>query len=192
MTSFQKFKRKVLASFLLLALTSSLSAGAMSLQTDQARAEFVNSKVIEAKNVLSEAYKNPWASKRAKQVYTKLWNYLNNEKIYFPPVGEDYFTINNDPEFCKRAAAFAIGNKVYICGKFLDDAQKHSHLLSNMLIHEAAHATGVDQELLDDGECGADMASISAHVHANREAVALGGFYISNGRCKLTIDSLIE
>lgn len=161
------------------------SFGGSKLQTDALRNEMVKSKISETKSLLVKAYENPKASQTQKEIISTLWNYLQNKKINYPPVGQEYMNVTDDPEYCRKNIAFAYGSDVFICGAYLDQDLTHSQEIINVLIHEVAHATYIDKQLDADEECGADKASVMVYELAGKRSPALDGYYISTGRCKI-------
>lgn len=159
--------------------------GGPELQTDALRDQFVQAKIIETKNILAKAYENPKATSRDKEIFSVLWNYLQNEKINYPPVGQEYLNVTDDPDYCKKTMAFALSGRVYLCGAMLDQGLTHSEKLPSILIHEVAHATNIDRHLHGDEECGADIASVIAYQLAGKRSPALDGYYVSSGRCSI-------
>lgn len=163
---------------------SSLNDG-RELQTNALRSQFVKTKIAQAKNLLVKAYENPNSSFQERRLINILWQFLERKEINYPPIGEDYSQVGDTENICKSAMALAYDGEIYLCGSMLDYGLTHNKVLLNILIHEVAHATGVDASYSQDVECGADLTSIMVHRLAGLRSPALDGHYVTSGRCKL-------
>lgn len=156
---------------------------AKAASTTEIRRKFLLEARLETREVVARAYNNPNAGPRAKEVYQNLWNYLGNPVLTFAEPGTEF-------NFCiehKNTAAFYNSGKIYYCSSYLESAEYDRQYLVATIIHETAHATGMDAALNErDLECGAMAVEMSTLNHSGRGASpSLRNPFVADGRCKL-------